>query len=222
MARVVSTQMHASCSFTGGRGCRWAERGRVHVRLIHTSFHSQAWEAARTVVAPPSSVVKCVWGVFVWGFWGVVLVVCVCVDVGGVVLCVCVCVTCWSFYTSFAFTGGRGCHRAKWCRAHIRLCRHPRLGGAHFLWSDSARAASAAGEESSASHGWYSRGDDHASNGPTAFLTRLYIYIYIVYTVSYLFVYPFVSLEWPCSSFLRSRVGGRGVTQSIFTRWWSS
>jgi len=39
----------------------------------------------------PSSVVKCLWEVFVWG---VVLVVCVCVCVvvGGVVLCQCVCV----------------------------------------------------------------------------------------------------------------------------------
>jgi len=51
-----------------------------------------AWEVARTVVAPPSSVVKCVWEVFVWGFG--VLFLCVCVGVGGVVLCRCVCVTC--------------------------------------------------------------------------------------------------------------------------------
>jgi len=29
---------------------------------------TRAWEVARTVVAPPSSVVKCLWGVFVWGF----------------------------------------------------------------------------------------------------------------------------------------------------------
>jgi len=56
---------------------------------------TRAWEVARTVVAAPSSVVKCLWEVFVWG---VVLVVCVrvCVVVGGVVLCRCVrvCVTC--------------------------------------------------------------------------------------------------------------------------------
>jgi len=42
-----------------------------------------------TVIAPPSSGVKCLW-VFVWG-----LVCCscrVCVGVGGVVLCRCVCV----------------------------------------------------------------------------------------------------------------------------------
>jgi len=36
-------------------------------------------------------VVKCVWGVFVWGF-GVVFLSCVCVGVGGVVLCRWVCV----------------------------------------------------------------------------------------------------------------------------------
>ena len=44
---------------------------------------------ARIVVAPPSSVVKCLWEVFVWG---VVLVVCVCVSVSGVMFSVGVCV----------------------------------------------------------------------------------------------------------------------------------
>jgi len=52
------------------------------------------------VVAPPSSVVKCLWEVFVWGF-GVLFLscVCVCVGVGGccsLSVCVCMCVTCWS------------------------------------------------------------------------------------------------------------------------------
>jgi len=66
--------------------------------LIHTAPRSarpptRAWEVARTVVAPPSSVVKCLWEVFVWGF-GVLFLSCVCVGVGGVVLCRCVCVTC--------------------------------------------------------------------------------------------------------------------------------
>ena len=28
---------------------------------------TRAWEVARTVVAPPLSVVKCLWEVFVWG-----------------------------------------------------------------------------------------------------------------------------------------------------------
>jgi len=49
---------------------------------------TRAWEVARTVVAPPSSVVKCLWEVFVWG---VVLVVCVCVSVLGVLFSVGVC-----------------------------------------------------------------------------------------------------------------------------------
>ena len=46
---------------------------------------------ARTVVAPPSSIVKCLWEVFVGGF-GVLFWSCVCVCVGVVVLCRCVCV----------------------------------------------------------------------------------------------------------------------------------
>ena len=50
---------------------------------------TRAWEVARTVVAPPSSGVKCLWEVFVWG---VVLVVCVCVSVSGVLFSVGVCV----------------------------------------------------------------------------------------------------------------------------------
>jgi len=62
---------------------------------------TRAWEVARTVVAPPSSVVKCLWEVFVWGF-GVLFLSCACVMVWGVLfsvsvcvcVCVCVCVTC--------------------------------------------------------------------------------------------------------------------------------
>jgi len=53
------------------------------------------------VVAPPSSVVKCMWEVYVWGVggvrlgvWGVVLVVCVCRCRGCCSLSVWVCVTC--------------------------------------------------------------------------------------------------------------------------------
>ena len=54
---------------------------------------TRAWEVARTVVAPPSSGVKCLWEVFVFGFGLLFLsCVCVCVGVGGVVLCRCVCV----------------------------------------------------------------------------------------------------------------------------------
>jgi len=47
------------------------------------------WEVARTVVVPPSSVVKCLWEVFVWGFRVLFLS---CVSVSGVLLSVCVCV----------------------------------------------------------------------------------------------------------------------------------
>ena len=56
---------------------------------------SRAWEVARIVVAPPSSVVKCVWEVFAWGF-GVLFLSCVCVSVSGVLFSigVYVCVTC--------------------------------------------------------------------------------------------------------------------------------
>jgi len=51
---------------------------------IHTGKSpTRAWEVARTVVAPPSSVVKCLWGVFIWGF-GVLFLSCVCVSVSGV------------------------------------------------------------------------------------------------------------------------------------------
>jgi len=54
---------------------------------------TRAWEVARTIVALPSSVVKCLWGVFVWGF-GVLFLSCVCVS--GVLFSVgvCVCVIC--------------------------------------------------------------------------------------------------------------------------------
>jgi len=55
---------------------------------------TRASEVARTVVAPPSSVVKCLWGVFVWEF-GVLFLSCVCVCRGccspSVCVCVCVC-----------------------------------------------------------------------------------------------------------------------------------
>jgi len=52
-------------------------------------------EEDRGLVLTTSSVVQCLWEVFVWGL-GVLFLSCVCVGVGGVVLCwcVCVCVTC--------------------------------------------------------------------------------------------------------------------------------
>jgi len=54
------------------------------------------WEVARTVVAPSSRVVKCLWEVFVWGCGLFVLVVCVCRCRcrGCCSLSVCVCMTC--------------------------------------------------------------------------------------------------------------------------------
>jgi len=57
---------------------------------------TRAWEVARTVVAPPLSVVKCLWEVFVWGSCRAR----VCAGVGGVfsVGVSCVRVTCWLFY----------------------------------------------------------------------------------------------------------------------------
>ena len=59
----------------------------MYVYIVTSIVHHQA----RTVVAAPSSVVKCVWEVFVWG---VVLFVCVCVCCcrGCCSLSVCVCV----------------------------------------------------------------------------------------------------------------------------------
>jgi len=52
---------------------------------------TRVWEVARTVVAPPSSVVKCLWEVLVWGF-GVLFLSCVCASVSGVLFSVGVCV----------------------------------------------------------------------------------------------------------------------------------
>jgi len=65
-------------------------------RGIGVHIHTRTmWEVARTVVAPPSSVVKCLWEVFVWGF-GVLFLSCACVSVSGVLFSVgvCVCMTC--------------------------------------------------------------------------------------------------------------------------------
>ena len=57
------------------------------VHHLHTQGES--------VVAPPSSVVKCLWKVFVWGF-RVLFLSCACVSVSGVLFSVgvYVCVTC--------------------------------------------------------------------------------------------------------------------------------
>jgi len=63
---------------------------------MHMHMYIRVWLLlARTVIAPPSSVVKCLWDVFVWVF-GVLFLSCACVSVWGVLfslsLCVCVCV----------------------------------------------------------------------------------------------------------------------------------
>jgi len=54
-------------------------------------LRARAWEVARTVVAPPSSVVKCLYVVFVWGC-GVLFLSCARVSVSGVLFSVGVCV----------------------------------------------------------------------------------------------------------------------------------
>jgi len=75
----------------------YSSHSHLHSKLCSFTppFHSQAWEVARTVVAPPSSVVKCLWEVLVWEF-GVLFLSCVVVSVSGVLFSVevCVCVTC--------------------------------------------------------------------------------------------------------------------------------
>jgi len=61
-------------------------------RPVHTFIHRYPNRVhSRTVVAPPSSVVRCVWEVFVWGF-GVLFLSCVRVSVSGVLFSIGVCV----------------------------------------------------------------------------------------------------------------------------------
>jgi len=54
-----------------GRGSEYAAVGHVarapSYRAGPPVTPTRAWEVARTVVAPPSSAAKCLWGVFVWG-----------------------------------------------------------------------------------------------------------------------------------------------------------
>jgi len=84
------------------------------------SFNLYIAEVARTVVAPPSSVVKCLWEVFVWG---VVLVVCVCVGVGGVVLCWCVCDLLIFLYIASAPRGSPKGEQLDQCHAEVPSTR---------------------------------------------------------------------------------------------------
>jgi len=78
--------------------------------FLHSYIHIHLFVYTHT----PSSVVKCLWEVFVWGF-GVLFLSCVCVSVSGVLfsvgVCMCVCVTCWFFYTHSPSAGlRRGLH----------------------------------------------------------------------------------------------------------------
>jgi len=58
---------------------------------IRTAVGSPPSTVARIVVAPASSVVKCLSEVFIWGF-GVLFLPCLCVSVSGVLFSVGVCV----------------------------------------------------------------------------------------------------------------------------------
>jgi len=60
-------------------------------KLMTSARPTRAWEVARTVVAPPSSVVKYLWEVFVCGCV-VLFLSCACVSVSGVLFSVGVCV----------------------------------------------------------------------------------------------------------------------------------
>jgi len=64
-------------------------------RFNSAATHPGVGGGTHTVVAPPSSVLKCLWEVFVRGF-GVLFLSCACVSVSGVWFSVgvCVCVTC--------------------------------------------------------------------------------------------------------------------------------
>jgi len=125
---------------------------------------TRAWEMARTVVAPPSSVVKRLWGV-VWGFGGLFLsCVCVCVCVGGVVLCRCVCVCVCDlliFLQRQALTAGEG--RKPW-----RLARGGGAGGWYLY------------QKRNGGVGWR-----------PPYIYNIYIYIYM-YTYMYIYIYIYV------------------------------
>jgi len=105
--QAISWLSSFSFSFQGIEGMFFA--ARTFIQKLGTTCHrlivdltlpftltsarppTRAWEVARTVVAPPSSVVKCLWEVLVGGLGGCSCRVRVCVGVGGVVLCRCVC-----------------------------------------------------------------------------------------------------------------------------------
>jgi len=72
-----------------------ARRRAAALLQSHSQFNSQMCSITPPLVAPPSSVVKCFWGVFVRGF-EVLFLSSVCVSVSGVLFSVgvCVCATC--------------------------------------------------------------------------------------------------------------------------------
>ena len=77
-ARRLAPSIHTSSVYTVPEASRSAlpSAPSIHTSFVHT-VPARAWEVARTVVTPPSSVVK--WGGVCLGVWGDVLVVCVCV-----------------------------------------------------------------------------------------------------------------------------------------------
>jgi len=82
---------------------------RIGHRVVFFSFSkARALLSVCGRCAPPSSVLKCVREVFVWGF-GVLFLSCMCEcrcwGCCSLFRCVCVCVTCWSF-----FIGDPGVH----------------------------------------------------------------------------------------------------------------
>ena len=83
---------------------------------------------ARTVDAPPSSVVKCLWGVFVWGS-GVLFWSCVCVS--GVLFSVGVCVCDLLIFLPPAalclwLRTGRSARRGRWTERRASRRRRPK------------------------------------------------------------------------------------------------
>jgi len=94
-----------------------------HLHVPYSHLHG------RTVVAPPSSFVKCSRRVFVWKFRVLFLSGCVCR--GCCSLSVCVCVTCWSFHTSIVVALLLLAHRRRRLSTARRLgqpsCIHTRI-----------------------------------------------------------------------------------------------
>ena len=76
----------------------------MHTFSSQVTRLTRAWVLARIVVAPPSSFVKCLWGVFVWGGCCSCRV-CVCWGCCSLSVCVCVCVCDLLIFSHLLFTG---------------------------------------------------------------------------------------------------------------------